>query len=290
MTYNIKKIEEDDFLDFLLNPFERSAYFENVIIQKLERDGLVDDFISINHKNNHIFRVGFILYQKGEIIIERSYALNTDLIDEYPCIRTADLNEQLRQEIIDKVAVAKTNKLDQLKKLPNYAKVKDVLEDKYFKAMVFAKLGTTYNLQPVESELSNKISSFLYTIKDENILSIVLGETELLDAFVDEIISSSSFLAYEVVYPELIKQVDEYVAAGKFTSREQTLIDIMDKIRASGAKEFFVDNLSGLRYSCKNEIDQFGKMSSACGLFSVDIDAIKVITYKGKDIYKKSRY
>lgn len=289
MSYNMKKIKEEELEEFLLNPFNRSAYFGDIIIQKLERNHQVDDFSYIDLSCNRFFRIGFILYEKREIIVERRYLLNTEIADKAPFVKIYDLEHKIREMTISKIEEAKRYRLDEIHKLSFYTEIKDELETQNFKSMIFAKLGTTHNLYKVENTTKRQVSRFMENLSDEKLISLALGSTTPIEVFVNNLMISGNFITTEIVYPELQEKVEKYVAAGKFTKREQLLIDYLSKTKASGAKRFTVETLSGQKASCRNEVNQEGKVISDDSLsFIVDIEKIKSVKYRNKIIYKKT--
>lgn len=289
MSYNIKKIKEEELEEFLLNPFNRSAYFGDIIIQKLEKNHQVDVFSYIDLSCNRFFRIGFILYEKSEIIVEKRYLLNTEIADKSQFVKIHDLEHKIREMTISKIEEAKRYRLDEIHKLSFYTEIKDELETQNFKSMIFAKLGTTHNLYKVENTTKRQVSRFMENLSDEKLISLALGSTTPIEVFVNNLMISGNFITTEIVYPELQEKVEKYVAAGKFTKREQLLIDYLAKTKASGAKRFTVETLSGQKASCRNEVNQEGKVISDDSLsFIVDIEKIKSVKYRNKIIYKKT--
>lgn len=288
MSYAIKKIKGKELAEFFLNPFERSACFNDTIIQKYSRSLDVDDFICIDIYRNRALKTGFILYEKQEIIIERIYVIDSDELDHAPFVKISDLKKRIREMVGLKLEQEKTEKLDEIKKSKTYTDLKDKFMKEYFEAMVFSKLGTTYYLSDVESCTIGTISRFVNDLSDEEFVLIASGGTEPIDKCVKEIIESSNFIAADIIQPEIKKEVNEYIAAGKFSNRELILKDYLEKTKASGAQRFTVETFSGQKVSCRNEVSQDGNVVSTDGLsFIIDVEEIRSVKYCNKVIYKK---
>lgn len=288
MSYTMKKIKEKELAGFLLNPFEKVAYFGELIIQKVQRNNDVDDFLCLDLYRNRVYKTGFILYEKGEIIVERMYVINYEVIDKPPFVTIEDLEEKIKETIMNKVEEAKIYRLDEIRSLPLYGEIKDSLTSQYFSPMVFAKLGTTYNLYEVESATKGRISRFVDGLIDNDIISLASGSVTPIQTVIDALIKDNNFIASEIVKPEIKEAVDKYIAAGKFTKREQILIDYLDKTKASGAKRFTVETLVGEKVSCRNEVTERGQVLSVDEKCLIDVAKIKSVKYGGKFIYKKT--
>lgn len=87
------------------------------------------------------------------------------------------------------------------------------------------------------------------------------------------------------------------MAAGKFSKRELTLIDYLEKTKASGAISFFVKSKNGIMMVCKNKVDHEGTIVSSDGkMLKMDVEEIVVAKrvstadHVGKVIYTKKEF
>lgn len=228
MTYNLKKIKEKELSSFLLNPFERTAYFENVIIQKFERCHEVDDFMCINVENCSFVKNGFIVYEKEQIILTSDKMLDTDVISYAPFVDIETLRNNIKQTIISKIKEAKDDKLDEIKKMQTYIDAKKTLSRKYFHYKILTKIGKKCIKSEIKSKTYEKVSKFVNNLSDKRLSSIILGSNYDIDEFIEELITSSDFIESDVVQPEVADTMNEYIKAGKFTEQEKLFIRYLE--------------------------------------------------------------
>lgn len=114
MNYNLKKLKENELQHFFLNPFERSACFGNIVIQKYAVSSDIDDFILLNLSANKLFRAGFVLYEKHQIIVEEGNLLNTKVLDSAPFVRINKIKESIRETIEEKLIETNESDIDRI--------------------------------------------------------------------------------------------------------------------------------------------------------------------------------
>lgn len=79
MIYCLKEVKEEELVNFLLNPFERVFYFNDLLIQKFPREPLLDDFFMSNTLLNNCQKVGHILYGKELVMINHPNFLSQSI-------------------------------------------------------------------------------------------------------------------------------------------------------------------------------------------------------------------
>lgn len=103
MIYDIKHLDEKELGDFFLNPFERNAFFGKTLIQKYSVAGGIDDFICMDLYRNSLFRTGFILYDRQEVIVEESHYFNAKILNEAPFVRINTIKDDMHEKIAAKL-------------------------------------------------------------------------------------------------------------------------------------------------------------------------------------------
>lgn len=291
MNFKLKEITEDNLVDFLLNPFEKSAKFGDKVIQKYAVNDKLDDILVLPNNEKAFHRAGIVSYKTKDIILSISDVLETKLVKSKPFI--------LRTTAIFKIMDLTNKRLDDYKK-SNLEKIKEndlykrlyrCLKDKYFEQLVFQELGTTNVNFNIGSLTDRDIDIFLSGLKLTDLADILSGNIKDVDALIHKITKSPNFIEAEIIQPELTREAKEYVKKGVFTKREQILIDYLAKTKTSGAQKFTVKTIQGTTAYCKNEVNSQGQVYSSDNLlFSSDIRDIDTVTYNGKVIYKRSIY
>lgn len=288
MNLKVEETTENELGKFLLNPFKKNAIFKKMIIQKYPLNHEMDDILCFPEESKDFYRLGVVLYEKGEIVLELPDLLRTKVVKSAPFVKTYELKDRVRELIETRLEETKVKKLDKIKEGHKYKNLYGYSKDRFFKSIVFHELGTTNVSFNTKSYTKNSISRFLLGLKMDDLIWITIGSIEKIDEFIAVLIESDNFVETEIVQHEIIKDAKEYVAAGKFNKREQLLINYLTKTKASGAQRFTVETLTGRKSSCKNEVNHLGKVFSVDGLsFVVDIEDVAKITYCNKVIYKK---
>lgn len=289
MNLKVRKIAEDEFAKFLLNPFEKAATFKKMIIQKYPINREMDDILCFPEESKDFYRLGVIFYKKGEIVLELPDLLQTKVMKSAPFIKTYELKDRIKGLVEKRLEETKIKKLDEIKEGHKFKNLYGYSKDRFFESIVFYELGTTNVSFNTKSYTMNSISRFISGLKIDDLIGITLGSMEKIDEFIAELMESNNFIETEIVQHEIIEDAKAYVAAGKFNKREQLLIHYLKKTKASGAQRFTVETLTGRKSLCKNEVNHLGKVFSVDGLsFIVDIEEIKTVKYRNKIIYKKA--
>lgn len=285
----MKKIKEEELAEFLLNPFQKVAYIGDDIIQKYERMEGVDDFILLDMHSHCFTEIGFVFYGKQIIVVEDFKTLNLEVARKHPFVDIDNLKLELKETVKARLEEVKESKIEQVKKLPEYINLKYTYKKRFLEQMIFCKLGAKSTLLSYESHTNMRINRFLNESSYDDLASIASGSMAPIDSFIDKLFLTDNFLQNEILIPDIEKEIDDYIAAGKFTKREQILIDYLTKTKASDAEDFTVELMGGSTYKCFNMVDCEGQVSPSDGTRTIiDIADIKIVRDGGKVIYQKT--
>lgn len=289
MSYEIKKIEEDkDLAAFLLDPFEKFAYMNNNIIQKYTRCSGVDDFVYLDMCNNRFYKIGFILYEKQAIIVGNPDVLDSDVMNKEPFISIQKLKDDVRDIVRKRLDELRIEKMEELKKTRKYVEFKKGHMEKNYEKMFYSKMKGTYESRLVNVKGIGSIFTFVNNLKYEDIVFASLGSMKIIDQFLNDFISDNTMIMISILMPEIEKEVDDYIAAGKFTKREQIFIDYLAVEKASTARRVNVETLSGETYTCWNELSDSGQFLTSGDInVIIDIEDVKSISDGDVVIYQK---
>lgn len=196
--------------------------------------------------------------------------------------------EIVREMINEKIELKKEEKLDFLKKDKDYDDFYERYKSYFFEFMVFSKLGTSEFEIPNNSDVEEKITSFIESLSDADLRIVTLIDTEVIDVLVQEIVDSDDFIFFYIVNVELEKDADKYIAEGIFNEREQILIDYLEKTKASGLDSFLVETIFDESALCHNKITCSGMVESVEEwLFVSDVEQIRRVSHNGRVIYER---
>lgn len=288
MKYCLKEINERELAGFLLSPFERIAYFGDILVQKYPRDHMVDDFYCSKLTPKDSIKVGCILYKQNEIIMDETYLFKSDIVNDKPFVSIDQLRDEFKEMALDKVDEAKINRLQEIKSSLRYKELYDYYKESYFDSLVFSLLGTSDVKFEIKKLTYETIENHFNNIANDKFIDSEMGLVDLINPFIDKLIHTSNFIKSEILISELRKETEEYVAAGKFSKRELVLIDYLEKTKSSGALSFFVTSTKGVGMICKNIVDYEGRVISKDGkMLMMDIEDIATVKHDGKIIYTK---
>lgn len=284
MIYCFKEVKEEELVKFLLNPFERAFYFNDLLIQKFPRDPLLDDFFMSNTLLNNCQKVGHIVYNKEMVMVNHPNFLSQSILD-HPAVKTIyEFKDSLREKIKVEIEKAKMKKTEEIKAWKQYQELYDYYNKVYFNSIVFSLLGTMdCNLTPT-NKTDDAISNYLVHITSDNFISADTGQLDLINSFVEKILAEKNFIINEFVFPEIQKEAKAYVAAGKFSKRELILIDFLESIKAAKPKLLSIELKNGKKKMCKPKIDCDGILFNSN---DVDIEEVEIASFLGKIIYTK---
>lgn len=288
MGYKLKIIEEEELSKFLLNPYEKTVYFHGTLFQKYPKSHRIDDVFYFGNIGNGLYKFGCVVYEKNEIILEDGFVSNCELYEQAPFVDAIDFRNRIRLEMIDRLEELKAKRLKKIKAKRKYKELYNHYKKEYFHLHVFPLLGTSSLLIKSHSGTNTKIVEFLNMLGIDELINITLGDTTKVDEFLDRVIESNDFLGTDILHPEIAKEAQEYVAAGKFTERELMLIDYVQKTKEAMVDSFNVLTVNGKKLICKNEINQSGQVPLLEDEWlKISFEEIEKVTHCGKVIYEK---
>lgn len=287
MKYNIKNITKDEVTSFLLNPFDKTAYFDNLLIQKYQKSNYMDEIICLETSKDQYYAIGAVLYDNQEIVLDRYESFHEDAIDSKYVIKAYQIKDRIVQMAKEAFKEFKERKLDEIKNTDKFRKLRNDLYKELFSPIVYNKLGTSCFPVLCKSSTNNRISWFVDRLSMEDLIEIHRGKLDLIYSFFDELILTKNFMDMDIIRPEIIVKAEEYIAKGRFSKRERTLIDYIQKTKDSGAMRFTVQTISGEKAYCHNSVDYMGNVFTLKDAI-FDIQDIDTVTYRGKAIYKKN--
>lgn len=197
--------------------------------------------------------------------------------------------EIITEMILEKINAAGLIKNADLKKDRDYFEFYERYKSYFFEFMVFSRLGTSEFEIPNNSTIEEDIEDFVNVMSLADFRNVIFIESEPIDVFVRSIVDSDNFILFNIVNQEVMREVEEYVAAGHFTKREEILIDYLRKTKASGVESFLIHSIYGGSAICHNRITCSGMVESVEeGVFVSDIEAIEKVTDGDIVIYEKS--
>lgn len=287
MSYLIKTIKEENLADFLLNPFDKTGYFEDYVLQKYPMDHIVDELIGINKETCSLINIGYINYKIGKVFLKSNRALKNANLETDCFVNILFFRRSLMDLLAEKIEIAKIDRLSEIESSDEYAKVYSYYKKNVFQDIVFSLLGAADYYENEPSHTAYDISDFCQSLKIDQLMDIVGGKLDVLDEFIEDIIFTNRFIRTDIVFSKIVEEANDYFKAGIFTEREKALINYLEKTKASGAKRFSAYLISGRKIKCKNEVSCNGKIYEVGDSFySVGFEQIERVEYKGKIIYK----
>lgn len=282
----LKKIVETDLNEFMLNPFKRAAYFGDTVFQKYAVDIFVDEIISM--RNSDIQNLAFIDYISKKVFTQYGFdelgikSLDDSFITIRSMIRAV---AKITADVINK---AKVDRLDEIKGKVIY----DVLYSKHyntiFKQIVFSRILDEEFQFPLRSVIEVASVNFTRTLELVDLIKIIDGNHEQIKPFAEDVVFSQNFIEREIIFEEIKQKADDYFEAGHFNQRELKFKYYIEKVKASGLKQFEATLTDGTIISLKNIVFATGKVRLAKDRKAlIDFEMIKTIEHEGEIVYDK---
>lgn len=291
MIYKRQNIKEDELEGFLLNPFERSAIFQGMTLQKYPIIPEIDDLFCLNDSTRTMSRVGAIAYKRGEIFLLNNHNLDLTDVRSKKFTTSYKLKSMLVEIIKEELEKAKTNNWEELKKSDRYQTLYRNKKEYYLDRVIFNQLGTSIIDCNVRSWTGDRVAEFVSGLNLDDSLDALLGYMKEINKFVKQTIFSDNFLESEVIPVEIEKEAKAYIEAGRFNMRERILIDYLEKIKVAGDSKFTIETLSGKYIYCTKSVNHLGKVSEVNNTsVQVDIENIQKAILNNQVIYRKTIY
>lgn len=290
MSYCIKTITNEEMVDFLLNPFEKACYIDNKLFQKYPKEDLIDELLVLNDRYSSYDVAGLINYDKQEIFVQRERAIGSEIVQEKPFIRVADIKDRMKALIYSRIDELKTDKMSEIEASEKYVKNYNEYKNTYFQVMVNTLIGTDHYRGNVTNDTQQTVVSYVQSLSIQELIDFHCDKLNELDKVVKNIVFSDNtarVLAFEKVKQEAV----DYVRNGVFSEKEKHLKNFLDKTKDCGAQRFTVVDVNGVKTSCRNSVNAETKLYAAgYSGYSVFVDDIKEVIYKSKKIYKRGEF
>lgn len=282
----IKTIRDDEIEAFLLNPFERAAYYKGKILQKYPFREDADHVIRVEEPVK-ASSACFILYDQKKILYNEFYESEPYFPENEPFQKLKDQIEEIKSDMCDLLIEKVDAKRKSFKSDPILKARYDKIKGYYFGKIVNVLLGAESFDFVKSSDAYAQIRGYVIRYNREEIVLATL-DPKMYEPFIEELSEEDDVLVYDIFHPEIIKEAKEYVKAGVFTEKEKRLIKFIDKTKDCGAKKFTVIKESGESVSCLNKVTAEGGIPVAKNNEEiVDIEDISKVKYCNKIIYKK---
>lgn len=285
MSYLIEKIEQDDLAAFLLNPYSKSAYFRDHLLQKYPKDHLTDDVYMIKEEKSSIKFYGRVYYWRREII----EALPFNLVQTPPFVAVRTLRSDLKGKITADLERMVVSRAAEAKSSVRYAHLVKTCRSKFIEYAIFEILGAAEAIPYIIDRTAIAISKLICEFNLDELCDIRHGNLELVNKGMDDIFMSENFLTYHILLKEIKEEAEKIVAAGKLTQRQRNFKNIIDKTKNCNYPNFKVETTMGTTVSCRNIINVTGSVfvNEHIGMETFDFEQINKIIAKGKVIYEK---
>lgn len=290
MLYLFPQIKEDGLSKFLLDQKTKTAYFDNVLIQKYPKSETVDDIICLIERHVCYDVVGFVDYAKGEIILCKDYVFSPEVRQQPEFINLYDLRNNLVSKMRKMIEEKKKAKLEELKLTERYTELYNKHKPRFIDTLVVDMLKNKDFEAPFSSYAQQKIETFVKRLKDGEVLAITGGETVSVDNQIEEIMKCREFMFTDVVVPILVEEAADMIKSGELSERLLIVKNYIEKTKALKDVCFTVETTDGTKFKCNNEVlgnGQVVSIKNKHGLYTADVADIVSVTYNKTCIYKK---
>lgn len=282
---NLEKVDSSNLVGFLNDPFRRSSYFKNTIIQKYPIGFRVDKVIFLENFNLNDFAI--VDYQASKIYVDESLFLYNCNDPDGSLVHIEDLRSMVSDITYEFIEKMKLDNEKDIKESPNYKGLYKKNHDSLFQMMVFSRiLGET-----LESKNNNRTqlvsNDFAKKIILQKLVDIAMGDFEYLKKFADNLVHSNNFIEREYVLEQLKQEADEYYNKGAFVKRETAFKDFAEKMRSSSVQKLTGILEDGTIYHFKNYVTSTGKLVAIDQDFVFDFYLLDRVEANGKVIYKR---
>lgn len=293
MDYKITVTDDDGMTDFLLNPFLKTFYYNDYLVQKYPVNGKVDQIIFFDECEFFYNKVGYVLYEKKEIIvivekIDKKRTFSEKVINEECYISREKIESILKESTSNKFKYIKNLMQTKFEAITDYSKVVNEFRELYLQSAIYHALGTA----PAEFVFNfNTImltDLFFMNMRNESIIDIYLGNLEMIDSFIEKTVSYSDFFKTYILYPIIFEEATAYVQKGELTEDEEMLKDYISKTKTINEPIIQVEIDSGKKIKCFNKVDCDGNIRVKNGpKLEISYKDIHKVFHNGSLIYEK---
>lgn len=286
MSDLIQKITEEGLVDFLLNPYKRTACIDKSILQKYPRDFKTDDLAILRLGSRNCWRYGCIDYENKQIFIEKAYLLRNNITGDKPFLSLYDFRSDLKESLKKELDEMKTSRLKELDEMVTYSILRAECKTNHFEKILFSILGADAYHPPIRVFKNNIVSMIVDEVNLDDMVNYMSGHRKFIDEELDKIFKSDTFLISEIIIPNLTEEAKKAIETGNLTKRQKNFKNYIEKTKASGAQRFTVETERGEKLSCQNRVSPDGSLT-VVGRFMkyVDFEEVSKVTYRNKVIY-----
>lgn len=294
--YCINTIRSEELVDFLLNPFERTFSFDNLIYQKYEIDSekhesygdLIDCVFVLDEKFGTYDMACFIHYNEKDIFVyeKKYFKFGEAKAGRYITIENVRLkiSNAMHRHI---QAITKSKKTE-IESNEMFKECYELQRKKHFQHLVNGELGC-YRWTPVLIDnMNNLVKEHVNTLSIEDIISFYRGALDSIYNYAEELVFSKenlNLLALDKVQAD----AKEYVLSGVLSINDSRIKDFLEKTKDCGTTPFTVVRTSGEKVSCNKDVDREAAVAIDGDSYNrISIHDIEEVVYNGKMIYKRA--
>lgn len=281
----LDKVDNNDLVSFLINPFMKTACFNNAVLQKYPIGFRLDKVIFL--ENFKLDQFAIIDYQTNKIYVDEGWFL----YDCYDPDGSLVFIDDLRSMVSDLTCeFIKKMKLEKSKEIIDSDVYNSLYKKNYhnvFQAMVFSRiLGEEFEIEK-KDRIGILSKDFSEKISLKKLVDIVIVDLSYLKRFAENLVLSNKFIEREYVLERLQEEANEYYLKGAFVKREEAFKHFVERISTSGAKKFtgFIED--GTIYHFDNRVTSTGKLMAVGKDLVFDFQLLERVEANGKVIYKR---
>lgn len=293
MNHKIKKVDDDSIIDFLFNPFLRTTYYNDYIVQKYPINNTVDHILFFNDCPYFYNNVGYVIYDKKEIIftareIDEKEIFNDKVKSKACFIAIEDMTSNLLKETNKKLKDLINLIATEYKSKPTYSSTINDFRALYLQSAIYNTLGTSPPDFVAILNMDMLISIFMNQKSFEELIEIYLGDQKSVNEFIYNFTHSHNFLNAFILYPEILKEAADYVKEGIFSEDEELLKTYLSKSYPLNSLTIDVETTSGLKLQCFNNVSCDGNVRVKRGhIMEVSFKDIQKVFHNKKIFYEK---
>lgn len=138
LKYKLQELTDDMITDFLLNPLSKTAYYRDYVVQKYPINEHVDHMIFFDKEGLFFNNVGYVLYEKEEIVItdgyvDGEYAFNKKVVNSGKYIPREKIEWDLRCNTNRKIKDIENSGRVNIESIADYNNKLEAFKAKYHK-------------------------------------------------------------------------------------------------------------------------------------------------------------
>lgn len=294
MNYKLKELNDSEITDFLLNPLLRNNYYKGFLVQKYPVNTMVDHIIFLDKKDSTFEEIGYVLYEKKEIItfsnrMKEEVVFEKNVLDQGAYVIGPFILSKLRVETHARIEAIRKGRYDEVERNPDYLEAIASFKKKYFPLVINDVLGTAVSIFPEIIDHSTFVDEFFGNMDSETVVESYLGNKIVINRLISDILCSNDEVLNNVIYPKVREDAEKYVAAGVLTDEQKSLSNYISKTKASknSLAVIQVETMSGKTMNAYNRVTYDGCILDMSNPFrKVPIKDIKKVTHNCLIVYE----